>query len=114
MLDRAVAGVGQEVDVGVGRVLELLAVVQPADARLRVPVHAEGEAPVVVLLGVLQEDDPGRDCRQEETTRVGLYFNLSFSIRTSSNSNFFKKKKVAYNEQKSRPIGIFTLLFAGK
>lgn len=69
VLDRAVAGVGQEVGVGVGRLLELLAVVQPGDAGLRVPVHAEREAPVVVLLGVLQEDDPGRDCWQEETTR---------------------------------------------
>lgn len=68
MLDRAVAGVGQEVGEGVGRALELLAIVQPADAGLRVPVHAEWKAPVVVLHSIMQGDDPGRDCWQEEET----------------------------------------------
>lgn len=70
VLDWAVAGVRQEVDVGIGRVLWLLAIVEPGDAGLRVPVHAEWEAPVVVLHSIVQEDDPGWDCRRRRWVKI--------------------------------------------
>lgn len=48
--------------VRVFRVFEFFSVVEPGDAGLRVPVHDEGKAPVVVLLGVLEGVDSGSDC----------------------------------------------------
>lgn len=64
VLDRAVVDVSQEVGVHVGGLLQLLAVVQPGDVGLWVPVHGERETPVVVLHGVPQEEDLDFDCGQ--------------------------------------------------
>jgi len=61
VLLRAVAGVGDELRVRVGALLQLVAVVAPRDGRLGVAVHHEGEAPVVLLHGVAQVTDSHRD-----------------------------------------------------
>lgn len=61
--DRAVVRVGDELRVGVHRLHQRCAVVQPLDVRRRISVHSEGEAPVMLLLRNLQEQDVGWNWR---------------------------------------------------
>lgn len=59
---RSVIRVRDELGVCEGRSLEFIAVVQPGDVWLRVAIHGEGEAPVVLLHCVLQEEDFDWNC----------------------------------------------------
>lgn len=51
--------------VGVNRLHQRRAVVQPLDARRWISIYCEGEAPVMLLLRCLQGQDFGRDCRRD-------------------------------------------------
>lgn len=62
---RSVVRVRDELGVCELRSFEFIAVVQPGDVWLRVTVHSEGEAPVVLLHCVLQEEDFDWNCWAE-------------------------------------------------
>lgn len=62
VLHRAVTCVGDELRVRVGVLLQFFAVVQPGDTWLRIAIHSEGEAPVVLLHSVPEEEDFHWNC----------------------------------------------------
>lgn len=76
---RPVARVRDELRVGVLRLLEVDTVVEPGDVGLGVPIHGEGETPVVLLHGVLQEEDFDRNCgKMLEKLRTLYLLDLHF------------------------------------
>lgn len=74
VLDGAVVRVWDELRVDEHVVHQRGVVVQPADPRRRVAVHAEGETPVMLLLRLLQAQDPRRDWTRGRDAKI--YFSI--------------------------------------